>query len=404
MHFDFSPADESFRDDVRQFIADNWTHTRAGRVSQTEQDWAAQRNYEKKLAAKGWLTMAWPEKYGGLGASHIQQLIFREDSAYAGAPGAGGQGISMVGPCLMVHGTDEQKRRFLPGIASADVVWSQGFSEPGAGSALASLQTRAGRDGDDYVINGQKIWTSDAHNSDWIHLLTRTDPDAPKHRGISYFLVDMKTPGIETRPLIDQTGDHYLNETFFTDVRVPADQMLGEVNRGWYVAATLLDFERSGVNYPATARRTVEQLTHWATNERRNGMRVIDHPGVRNKLAELHIECEISRLIAYRVVWMQSQNLIPNYEASMSKLFGTELSQRVYNAAMNIIGLPAQLLSQSVARSGVADVDSADEARAPLRGKIGNMYMATVPYTIFAGTSEIQRNIMATRGLGLPRQ
>jgi len=249
------------------------------------------------------------------------------------------------------------------------------------------------KDGDDYVINGQKIWTSDAHHSDWIHVLTRTDPDAPKHRGISYFLLDMKTPGIEVRPLINMLGDHEFNEVYFTDVRVPASQMLGEQNRGWYVAATLLDFERSGVNWSANSRRQVEGLAAYAREHsgRAGGARLIDDPGVRDGLAELAIEAAISRLLSYRVVWMQSQSLIPNYEASMSKMFGSELSQRVANCGTRLIGLPSQRV----------DVD---DAYAPLRGELGRAYMRTVPSTIAAGSSEIQRNIIATRGLGLPRQ
>jgi alkylation response protein AidB-like acyl-CoA dehydrogenase len=291
----------------------------------------------------------------------------------------------------MVHGSEEQKERFLPPIAKAEAVWCQGFSEPGSGSDLASLQTRAVKDGDDYVINGQKIWTSGATQSDWIHILTRTDTDAPKHRGISYFLLDMKTPGIEVRPIIDLAGNHVLNETFFTDVRVPANQMLGEENRGWYVAATLLDFERSGVNYPAQARRVTENLTEWAKNTHRNGGRVYDQPGVAEGLADLALSAEVCRLLSYRVVWMQGQGLIPNYEASAAKMFGTELNQRVANFGINMIGLPGQRIDP-------------EDPDAPLQADLGRMYMTTVPYTIFAGTSEIQRNIIATRGLGLPRQ
>jgi alkylation response protein AidB-like acyl-CoA dehydrogenase len=390
MEFAFTPEEEAFRTDVRTFIADNWDDPPITLDPENDDAWDARRVYEKKLAQNGWLTLAWPKEYGGLGASHMQQLIFREESAYAGAPGSASQGITMVGPCIMVHGSDAQKEKFLPPIASGDVVWSQGFSEPGSGSDLASLQCRAVRDGDDYIINGQKTWTSDAHRSQWIHILTRTDPDAPKHRGISYFVLDMNTPGIDIRPIVDMSGRHYLNETFFTDVRVPADQMLGDENRGWYVGATLLDFERSGVNYPAIARRTVEQLTEWA-KDTHHGVRPWDNPRVQHQLAERFIETEINRLISYRVVWMQSQELIPNYEASMSKLFGTELNQRVYNTGINLMGLPA------------LRVDPADP-HAPLKAKLALQYMQTVPYTIFAGTSEIQRNIMATRGLGLPRQ
>ena len=391
MEFNFTDEQEQFRQEVRTFIDANWDAPPATLEPDNQEAFDASRVYEKKLAEHGWLTMAWPKEYGGRAADFMEQLIFREESAYSGAPGAGGQGISMVGPCLMVHGTEEQKERFLPPIANAEAVWCHGFSEPGSGSDLASLQTRAVKDGDDYVINGQKIWTSGATHSDWIHILTRTDTDAPKHRGISYFLLDMKTPGIEVRPIIDLAGNHVLNETFFTDVRVPASQMLGEENRGWYVAATLLDFERSGVNYPAQARRVTEDLTTWAKNNHRNGGRVYDQPGVADGLADLALSAEVCRLLSYRVVWMQGQGLIPNYEASAAKMFGTELNQRVANFGINMIGLAGQRIDP-------------EDSDAPLQADLGRMYMTTVPYTIFAGTSEIQRNIIATRGLGLPRQ
>jgi alkylation response protein AidB-like acyl-CoA dehydrogenase len=391
MEYRFTPEEESFRKEVRQFVTGNWTPPPPQSHPGDDAANAAARNYEKKLAERGWLTMAWPKEYGGLAATHMQQLIFREESAYLGAPGSGGQGISMVGPCLMVHGTDEQKRQHLPAIANGTVDWAQGFSEPGSGSDLASLQTRAVRDGDDFVINGQKIWTSGAHHADWIHVLTRTDPDAPKHRGISYFLADMKTPGITVRPLINMLGDHEFNEVFFEDVRVPASNMLGEYNRGWYVATTLLDFERSGVNWSATGRRQVEDLAAYAReNPGRVAGRLFDDPGVRQGLAELRIAVEASCLLSYRVVWMQSRQLIPNYEASMSKAFGSELSQRVANFGIKMIGLNAQR------------IDAADPG-APLNGEPARSYMRTVPSTIAAGTSEIQRNIIATRGLGLPR-
>ncbi len=391
MEFKFTEQEEAFRAEVRDFISRHWAEPPASFEPYSEEVWPIRRAYERELAQRGWLTLAWPREYGGLGASHMQQLIFREESAYAGASGGDGQGITMVGPSLMVHGTEDQKRRFLPPIARAEVTWCQGFSEPGAGSDLASLRTSAVRDGDDFIINGQKSWTSNAQHCEWMHILVRTDPGAPKHKGLSYFLVDMTSPGIEVRPVIDMAGNHVLNDTFLTDVRVPADQMLGEVNRGWYVAATLLDFERSGIHYPAQARRTVEELVRWAKDTKRNGVRVWDDDRVQRGLAELYIETEIARLISYRVVWMQSQDLVPNHQASMSKLFGTELNQRVFRFGTNLIGLPVQQLD-------------ANDPHASLKAKIGRMYLNSIPYTIYAGTSEIQRNIMATRGLGLPRQ
>ena len=393
MDYQFTESDESFRTEVVDFIDNNWVPPEGTNEPGDDSFYEAERAFEKRAASKGWLTMAWPEEYGGRGASHIQQMIYREEAAYRGAPGSGGQGISMVGPCLMLHGTEAQRQEHLPRIANAESYWAQGFSEPGNGSDLAGLQTRAVRDGDDFVINGQKIWTSGAHYADWIHVLTRTDTEAPKHRGISYFLLDMKTPGIEVRPLINMLGEHGFNEVYFTDVRVPASNMLGEYNRGWYVAATLLDFERSGVQWSATSRKSVELMTEYASERpgRRGGPKLLDDPGVRNGLANLMIESEISKLISYRVVWMQSQELVPNHEASMSKMFGSELGQRVARFGVNMIGLHSQRIDP-------------DDPDAPLAARIGRSYMSSVPSTIAAGTSEIQRNIIATRGLQLPRQ
>ena len=391
MDFKFTTEDQAFRSEVREFIRANWGtgDTVGGIAAESDEDFARSRTFEKKLAERGWLTMAWPEEYGGGGASHVRQMIFREECAYHGAPGSGGQGINMVGPCIMVHGTEEQKRRFLPPIARAEVVWCQGFSEPGAGSDLASLQTRAVRDGDDYVINGQKIWTSNAQHADWIHVLARTDPDAPKHRGITYFLVDMKSPGISVRPIQQMHGRSGFNETFFDNVRVPRTNVLGEENRGWYAAATTLDFERSGVGRFAGGLRTLEMFTGFCREARIGGVALAQKPGVRAKLAELRIEHEVGRLLAYRVSWMQAAGRIPNYEASMSKLYGSELSQRLGQAGINIMGLYGTLAEGS--------------RWALLEAKMQVLYLSSVSATIAAGTSEVQRNIMATRGLGLPR-
>jgi alkylation response protein AidB-like acyl-CoA dehydrogenase len=293
-------------------------------------------------------------------------------------------GADRVGPTIMLYGTDEQKQRFLPQIVRGEAIWCQGFSEPGAGSDLASLQTRAVQDGDDFIINGQKIWTSYAHFADWMILLARTDTDAPKHKGISYFLVDMKTPGITIRPLVDMLDRHQFNEVFFDNVRVPRSALLGELNRGWYVATATLDFERSGIQRVIGSYRTYNLLLDYARDAAVAG----DRP-VRHKLAELKIEFEVGKLLAYRVAWMQSQNLVPNYEASVSKMYGSELAQRLANAGMQIMGLGGQLAPGS--------------PHAPLRGAFESLYLNAAALTIAAGTSEIQRNIIAGRGLGLPR-
>ncbi|MFI5387812.1 MAG: acyl-CoA dehydrogenase family protein, partial [Fimbriimonadales bacterium] len=264
MDFSFTPEDEAFRQEVREFIQTHWGlgDTVAGIAPESDDEFARGKAFAKSLKERNWLTLAWPKEYGGLGANHIRQLIFREESSYCGAP-TGGGGVGFIGPAIAVHGTEEQKRQFLPPIAEAEVAWCQGFSEPGSGSDLASLHTRAVRDGDDYVINGQKIWTSGAHHADWILLLARTDPEAPKHRGITCFLTDMRSPGISVRPIVQMHGRSGFNETFFENVRVPRANILGEENRGWYVATTTLDFERSGIGHIASSSRNLHELTEF---------------------------------------------------------------------------------------------------------------------------------------------
>ena len=391
MDFGWSEREQQFRAEVRAFVSSRWS---GSQTDDTEGDdgEAAQRTrrYEQALKEQGWLTMAWPEEYGGLGAPHFDQLIFAEESSAVGAP-LGGQSVQMVGPLLMIHGTDEQKLEHLPRIASGEVMWCQGFSEPGSGSDLASLRTRAVRDGDEYVINGQKIWTSGARHADYIHILTRTDPDAPKHRGITYFMLDMKTPGVSVRPLVQMHGAANFNETFFEDVRVPAGNLIGEENRGWYAATTTLDFERSGVQRFANTKRELDKLLEFAKqpDSRGTGQRIADSSMARAKLAEQHVETEVARFLAYRVAWMQSQSLVPNYEASMSKVYGSEFQQRTARAGINLLGLAGTLKPAS--------------PHAKLDGAFCQLYMSSVARTIGAGTSEIQRNIIATRGLGLPR-
>ena len=378
MDFRFSAEDEAFRTEVRGFIHKEFPKVRDGE------------SFTRKLAEKGWLTMSWPTEYGGEQASHIRQLVYNEEMAYNRAPGQT-MGTDRVGPTIILFGTDEQKAEFLPRIARDELAWCQGFSEPGSGSDLASLQTRAIRDGDSYVVNGQKIWTSGAQRADYMILLARTDPDAPKHRGISYFLVDMKSPGVTVRPLVQMTGRAEFNEVFFEDVRVPAHRMIGELNRGWYVSTTTLDFERSGIGRVIASLRTFEELVAY-TKKTPSGQpgaaTLFDVTPIRRELADIALGYYVGRLMSYRVAWMQSKKLIPNYEASMAKTFGTELQQRMARVAVNTLGLSGQLTGG---------------AQAPLQGRIADFYLQSVSLTIAAGTSEVNRNIIATRGLGLPR-
>ena len=390
MEFQFSPEDEAFRREVRAFIQrelpPEWE---GGGRYPDEDDWELTLQLRKKMADNGWLTMHWPLEYGGQDATPVRSAVFSEELTYHRTPGRDIFGVRMMGATLMIHGTEEQKQTHLPPVARGEIQWCQGYSEPESGSDLASLNTRAVIDGDEYVINGSKIWTSMAHRADWIMLLARTDPDAPKHRGISFILVDMKTPGIQVRPIINMAGRHEFNEIVFDNVRVPRRNVVGEENRGWYVAVTLLDFERSGIEYSATSRRLLDETREYAGETLRNGQPLINIPWVRNLLADRYIECEVARLMAYNVAYMQGQGLVPNKEASMSKVFGSETVQRVTAAGLDILGMYGVL--------------GRNEKWAPLKGRMQENWMSAFSGTIAAGTSEIQRNVIAGRGLGLPR-
>ena len=342
-------------------------------------------DWHAALGERGWVAPHWPKEYGGAGLSSMEQFILNQELARAGAPTVGGSGVSLLGPALLVHGTEDQRRRYLPPILAGETTWAQGYSEPGSGSDLASLQTRAVRDGDDFLINGQKIWTSAAHTADAIFALVRTDPDAPKHRGISFLLIDdMQMPGITVRPLIDLNDGHYFNEVFFDNVRVPATNVVGEVNRGWYVAMTLLDFERSNISGAVGARRSLTRLlSQIRTDEplRRRGAT----SAVRQELAQRYIETEVMFQYSFRVISLQNRGQIPNYEASTAKLYNSELTQRLAATALQTLGLHGAVVGEESVSS------------------VGRSYLGAVPATIRGGTSEVQRTIIAQRGLGLPR-
>ncbi len=389
MDFEFSNEELSFRNELSAWLKEELANRPEKGGDDADAEWAFGLEMRKKLADKGWLTMAWPEEYGGQGVSHMMQVVFAEEMSYTRAPGRDVFGTRMMAPTLMIHGTEEQKREFLPPVSKGEVQWCQGYSEPESGSDLASLQTRAVEDGDDFIINGTKIWTSSAHRADHIMVLTRTDPDAPKHRGISFLLCDMNTPGLTVNPIINMAGDHGFNMVTFDNVRVPKKNLVGEQNRGWYVGATLLDFERSGVDYSAGGRRVLEELIAYAKDNDQNGSLIASNPIMRNRLADLAIEVDVSRLISYNIAWMQGEGLVPNKESSMGKIVGTELQQHLSETGMQMLGLHGQLEPGS--------------KYAPMQGRIEHMYLTNVSETIQAGTSEIQRNIIATRGLGLPR-
>ncbi|PON14043.1 acyl-CoA dehydrogenase [Candidatus Entotheonella serta] len=392
MDFSWSAEEEAFREEIRDCLKaelpTGWNDTL---VLDKEDDEYIQiaKEFTQKLGAKGWLTAHWPEEYGGLNWPFWQHFIMNEEMSTADAPIISGNGPKFLGPTIIHHGSDAQKERFLPGIAKGEDLWVQGYSEPNSGSDLASLQTRAEEDGDEWVINGQKIWSSYGHYADWCFMLARTDPDAPKHRGISYFLLDMKTPGVTVRPLINIAGTKGFNEIFFENVRVPKDALLGEKNRGWYMATTTLSYERTAIEAPARAQRILNDLVRYAKLTKRDGQTLADNPSVRQRLAQLAIEIDVERCLSYRVATSQSREEIPGPEAPANKVFTSEMIQRIAQVGMQMMGLYGQL--------------EFNTKWAPLKGKIERLYLTSVSGTIAGGTSEIQRNIIDERGLGLPR-
>ena len=393
MDYRFTDEEESFRTEVRQFprseLPEDWDFDP---FELTEDKWDFARDFTKKLAGKGWVAPAWPHEYGGQGMPYMKQVVLSEEIAYHRAPNTSLIGVTYAGPTIIVYGNDEQKKQFLPGITSGDIVWCQGYSEPNAGSDLASLQTRAVKDGDDYIINGTKIWSSNAHKANWCFFLARTDTEAPKHKGISYFITPMDAPGISVRPLVNMADEHVFNEIIFDNVRVPVKYLVGEENRGWYIGMTTLDFERSNISTAAQYRRTFEQLVDYVKNgtngsSRTNG----DEAGtsVNAKLADLAIENQVGRYLSYRVASMQSRGQIPNYESSAAKVYHSEYGQRLAGAGLQIMGMHGTLREGS--------------KHARMRGRFARTYLTSIGGTIAAGTSEIQRGIIAQRGLGLSR-
>jgi 3-oxocholest-4-en-26-oyl-CoA dehydrogenase alpha subunit len=392
MDFSWSRDEEEFRQEIRDFLKaelpQGWNDTL---VLDKESDAyiALAKDFTKRVGAKGWLAAHWPQEYGGLGWSFWQYFIMNEEMAIADAPLIGLNGPKFLGPTIIHYGTEEQKKRHLPGIAKGETLWVQGYSEPNSGSDLASLQTRAVEDGDEWVINGQKIWSSYGHYADWCFMLARTDPDAPKHRGISYFLVDMRTPGLTVKPLINMAGTKGFNELFFENVRVPKDALLGEKNRGWYMATTTLSYERTAIEAPARAQRILNDLVRYARLNKKHGKPLAEDPVVRQRLAQLAIEVDVAWCLSYRVATTQSRNQIPGPESPANKVFTSEMIQRLAQTGMQMLGLYGQL--------------EFGTKWAPLKGKIERLYLTSVAGTIAGGTSEIQRNIIAERGLGLPR-
>lgn len=396
MDFKFSPEEEAFRDKLRSWLSnalpEGWGETVF--APEDEHDCARFRlDWERKLYEGGWSGIEWPQKYGGRGATLVEQAIFAEEMARAGAP----EGINVIGrnltaTTLLHHGTEEQRLRYLPKILSAEEVWCQGFSEPNAGSDLASIRCKAELVGDEFVINGQKIWTSYAQYSQWCILLARTDTSVPKHKGISFILVDMSTPGISIRPLKQISGESEFNETFFDNVRVPKENLVGELNGGWNIAMTTLTYERGPEDALARQIRFKQELDQLleTLNELPHGEgHRIDDPVVRHKVGKSIVELEIMRLNCLRRFSKALKGEPRGPDASMMKLYWSHVTQEMYEMALEVLGPLAPL--------------SKGDPLSPANGRFELSYLHSRAFTIYSGSSEIMRNIIGERVLGLPK-
>jgi alkylation response protein AidB-like acyl-CoA dehydrogenase len=398
----YSPEAEEYRDKIRAFLADHlptgWTGL--GGLPEGQRHGFVE-EWRRLLGRHGLVAPAWPKEYGGAGLSAIERVVLHEEFAKVGAPTGGPNdliSISMIGPTLMILGTEEQKRHFLPRILSGEDRWCQGYSEPDSGSDLASLSTRAVKDGDEWVINGQKVWTSDAHTANWIFVLCRTDPDAPKHKGISFLLCPLDQPGIEARPIINFAGTHEFNEVFFNDARTPLDHVVGEVNDGWRVANQLLAFERGDeATIMSLKMRAVEQRL-LATARQRD---LLSDPLVRQELAWVHSKVEILRYLGLRTLTQVLGNGVLGPESSINKVLWTELFQRMTELGVRFHGAHSMTPDGMKNLSAIFIEASGDPASTEA---IVEHFLGARPASIYSGSNEIQRNIIGERVLGLPKE
>jgi alkylation response protein AidB-like acyl-CoA dehydrogenase len=393
MDLNLSPEELQFRDELREWLRSNmprdWSEWREKPI---EQSFPYLRAWQRKLHEGRWAAVSWPKEYGGRSATLAQQAIFWEEMARVEAPPmANALGLGLIGPTIIGYGTDEQKKRFIPKILSAEEIWCQGFSEPNAGSDLASLQTEARLDGGHYIVNGQKVWTSYGWVGNWCELVVRTDPDAPKHKGLTVLLIDMKSPGVEVRPLRQMTGESEFNEMFFRDVRVPVKNILGKVHDGWNVAVSTLMHERGayGARLHPLFKRNINRLIELSRKFQKNGHSAAQDPLARQKLAQCYAEIEIMRMNQLRAFSRISGTGAPGPEGSIQKIFWSELNQRLQQVAQEIFGPYGQLLG--------------GDSQAVDKGIWSYGYLRTRGNTIEAGTSEVQRSIIGHFVLGLPK-
>ncbi|MDY6853795.1 MAG: acyl-CoA dehydrogenase family protein [Thermodesulfobacteriota bacterium] len=389
MDFGLTKEQTEFRQEVRDFLDQK---LKSGAFQITSNGWieSFSQEFSKEISKKGWIGMTWPKEFGGQEATYLDRAILMEEMLKYQAPiGYHFLGDRQVGPAIIHFGSEEQKETILPKIINAEISFALGFSEPDAGSDLVSVRTSAIEEGDHYIINGQKVWTTGAHRADYIWTLVRTDPDASKkHKGLSEFIVDLKNPGVTIRPIINMVGVHSFNEVFFDNVKVPKENMVGQKNRGFYQIMAQMDYERAGLerlmqNYPL-----FEYIIEYVKKEKRNGGPLCKDTKIRNTLAQLEIEYQIGRIFCYQVAWTLTQGRLPNYEASLCKAYCTQFEKRLSDASTRILGLYGQLMPGS--------------KWAPIQGDAASSYLWSVSYTLQGGTVEVLKNIIAMRGLGLP--
>jgi len=395
MDLRYTPEDEAFRQHVRA-----WLH--ANQPTERPRTLDERKAWHRQLYDAGFVGMGWPKQYGGREARPMEQAIVGEEMARANTPGAAnGLGIGIVGPTIIHHGTEEQKQRYVEKILTAEEIWCQLYSEPNSGSDLASLACRADIDGDTFIINGQKIWNSGAHEADWGLMLARTDTKAPKHQGISCILIDMHAPGVEVRPLKQISGSSEFCEVFFTNVVVPADNLIGELNTGWQIAQTTLSYERGGdtLGLVAHHQETFNRLLDVAQNLRRDGRPAIEDPIVRQKLGDIYAEIEVLRYASLRLLSTLEKGKTPGPESSIAKLHYSEMDKRIQEVILDILGPYGQELDGTPAEYALRDTSyTGDEAGWPY------FFVFSRAGTIYSGSSEIQKNIIGERVLGLPKE
>jgi alkylation response protein AidB-like acyl-CoA dehydrogenase len=395
MDLNYTPEDQAFRRQVREWLTANLPDKRPETLEE-------RRAWHRKMYDAGFIGMGWPKAYGGREARPMEQAIVGEEMARVNAPaGVNGLGIAIVGPTIIHHGTQVQRDQHLKKMLTGEVIWCQLYSEPNSGSDLASLQCRADIDGDTFVINGQKIWTSGAQNSDWGLLLARTDRTAPKHQGISCILVDMRSPGIEVRPLKQISGSSEFCEVFFSDLVVPADNLVGELNTGWRIAQTTLGYERGGNTLSRVSRlqESFNRLVDVANRLHVDGSRAIDNPVIRQKLGRIYAEVEVLRYASLRILSRLEKGERPGPESSIAKLHYSELDKRIQEIILEILGPYGQEIG-----GAPAEYRFADDAAYGDSETWAYQFMWSRAGTIYAGSSEIQKNILGERVLGLPKE